>query len=183
MQRDLGDEPDGVLRIDASGAGGTSTNLQRDITRQREAVRFQALDVQIRALPAADVRRACWLNLDSFSTAWVSSWPKPELHLSNAEFFEVVARYLGLGSPACELMAGTQIAGTRQTLDRYGFNLSCLSLPGDGFRDQHDCLEWQVARRKWRCVCTRRWTGFLPHAFRSVGAQDLTSNHVVSVKV
>lgn len=113
MQREVGDRPDGVLQVNAAGAGGMSKNLQGDITLQREAVRFQALDVRIRALPANDVRRVCWLSLDSFSTAWVSSWPKQELYMSNAEFFEVSTRYLGLGSLACEQLAGERIAASR----------------------------------------------------------------------
>jgi hypothetical protein len=145
LQASLGDEPDGVLRTDAAGAGKDSARLQHDITLQREAVRAQALDVLVRSLPESDVRRHAWLNTDSFSTVWVTVWPSEDAHLSNEEFAEVAARYMGFSSPACEVYAGEPIANTRQTLDRHGFRLSSLPLPGDGWRTQHDSLKWQLA--------------------------------------
>ena len=66
LQADLGREPDGVLRPNADGAGSGVSHMQRAITFQREADRFQALDVAARALPASDVRRQAWIHLDSF---------------------------------------------------------------------------------------------------------------------
>ena len=101
LQREIGVEPDGVLRTPAAGAGAGVDKLQRTLTRQREARRFQTLDVVMRQLPQADMRRHTWLNLDSFSTVWVTCWPQTELYMSNAEFGEVAARYMGLPSPAC----------------------------------------------------------------------------------
>ena len=139
-----GDEPDGVLRHDASGAGQDSERLQRDITWQRETLRFKALDSEIRALAPTDMRLHAWANLDSFSTVWVTCWPQPECYLTNSEFLEVTARYLGLPSPMCEVLAGAPIVGSRQTLDRYGCNLASLPLPGDGWRQQHDNIKWRV---------------------------------------
>ena len=99
---------------------------------QREALRFQALDVAARALVADDVQRHAWIHLDSFSTAWVTCWPSSEHYMSNAEFGEVATRYLGLPSPARECFSGSPIAGSRTTLDRFGFRLSALPLQGDG---------------------------------------------------
>jgi hypothetical protein len=145
LQAEMDGTPDGVLRPDASGAGAGSVHLQREITQQREALRFHALDAQIRALPVTDRRRQAWLNLDSFSTVWVGCWPSEEAYLTNAEFGEVAARYMGLPSPACNMKAGETIAGTRQALDRYGFKLSALPLAGDGWREQHDGLKWQIS--------------------------------------
>ena len=55
-------------------------------------LRFNAL----RALPADDYRRSAWLNVDRFSTTWVSCWPSSDCALSNAEFGEVTCRYFGL---------------------------------------------------------------------------------------
>ena len=57
----------------------------------------------------------------------------------------MATRYLGLASPACELMIGSPIAGSRSALDRFGFQLSALPLPGDGWREQHDSLLWRIA--------------------------------------
>ena len=90
------------------------------------------------------MRRQACVNIDSFSTAWGTCWPHPDCYLSNEEFLEVSARYLGLPSPACETQAGTSISGTRQVLDRFGCNLACLPLPGDGWREQHDNVKWRV---------------------------------------
>ena len=142
----MGTETDGVLRHSAEGAGCDSERLQRDVTWQRETPRFKQLDSEIRALTATDMRLHAWANLDSFSTTWVSCWPQPDCYLTNEEFLEVSARYLGLPSPACESLACSLIAGTRQTLDRYVCNLATLPLPGDGWREQHDNVKWRVVQ-------------------------------------
>ncbi len=92
------------------------------------------------------MRRHAWLNLDSFSTAWVTCWPSKDQYLSNSEFSEIAARYFGLPSPACEALYGESIAGTKQTLDRFGVRLGALPLLGDGWREQHDCLKWQIVQ-------------------------------------
>ena len=88
--------------------------------------------------------RQAWVNVDSFSTVWVTCWPHPDCYLTNEEFLEVSSRYLGLPSPACEAQAGANITGTRQVLDRFGCNLACLPLLGDGWREQHDNVKWRV---------------------------------------
>ena len=144
LQAEMGAEPDGVLRPPPDGAGAGVLKLQHDITLQREARRFQALDVACRSLPAADMRRQAWQNLDSFSTVWVSCWPRRDAHLADDEFREVCTRCVGLPSPACAPHAGDRIAGGRHTLDRNGMQLTTLPLPGDGWRTQHDCLLWRM---------------------------------------
>eukprot|EP00973_Karenia_brevis_P052940 7358279-Karenia_brevis.AAC.1 len=73
------------------GLGRNSNNVQRDLTTVHERVRFQRLDVALRALPREDMRRAAWTNLDAFSTTWVSCWPSADCRVSNAELVEIAA--------------------------------------------------------------------------------------------
>ena len=108
-------------------------------------MRFQALDVDIRALPAEDVRRTTWLSLDKFSTVWVSCWPSRDAYLSNPEFGEVACAYFALPSPACRPLVGQRIGRSNLTLDRHGLRLTTATLPGDGWRTQHDVLKWRLA--------------------------------------
>ena len=143
MQGEVGDT-EGPLAQPVQAAGARQDKLQKAITRQRERVRFQHLDVDLRALPADDVRRCAWVNLDRFSTTWVSAWPDRDACLSNAEFGEVVTLYFGLPSPACEALRGQRIGNTRNVLDAHGLRLTTSSLPGDGWRVQHDALKWRL---------------------------------------
>eukprot|EP00973_Karenia_brevis_P023546 3242414-Karenia_brevis.AAC.1 len=69
LQAEVGDDA-GMLSTPARGAGHQSSQVQRDLTRQRERARFQRLDVAVRALPEGDMRRAAWTNVDAFSTTW-----------------------------------------------------------------------------------------------------------------
>ena len=41
-------------------------------------------------------------------------------------------------------LAGEPIGNTRATLDRFGSHLTTATLPGDGWRTQHDCLLWRL---------------------------------------
>jgi hypothetical protein len=123
-------------------AGQDFPKLQKAITKQRELAKFQQLDVEIRALPNDDMRRAAWLNLNSFSTTWVSAWPDRDAFLSNAEFGEVSTFYFGLPSPACRALTGQRIGSLRTVLDSHGCRLTTARLPGDGWRTQHDTIKW-----------------------------------------
>ena len=51
---------------------------------------------------------------------------------------------MGLPSPACNYLTGASIFTTRHVLDRFGFRLSSLPLPGDAWRAQHDALKWRL---------------------------------------
>ena len=95
------DDGDGPLALPAARAGEGIDAMQKALTCQREAARFQYLDVTIRALPEGDMRRATWQNLDQFSTVWVSCCPSADCRFANDEFAEVAARYFALPSPAC----------------------------------------------------------------------------------
>eukprot|EP00973_Karenia_brevis_P089769 12399374-Karenia_brevis.AAC.1 len=139
------DDSSCFLNQPAQCAGSESSHIQKDITRLRERARFQRLDVSIRALPASDFRRAAWVNMDAFSTAWVSTMPSDGCRVSNAEFAEITARYYGMPSPACKPLAGQPIGSTRLRLDAHGSNLVSAALPGDGWRRQHDSIKWRVA--------------------------------------
>ena len=143
LRAELPDTP-GALRQGAEAAGNGCANLQRELTGLRETSRFRQLDVSIRALPIDDIRRAAWLNMDKFSTVWVSTWPSPDCRVSNAEFSEIAARYFGLPSPACAPLVGQVIGNTRSFLDAHGSRLAAASLPGDGFRTQHDAIKWRL---------------------------------------
>ena len=92
-------EPHGVLWSSAARASAESSNLQRDITTQRERRAFQALDVQVHALPSADMHRRTCLDSGSFSTALMICWPCPNAYLADEQFADVVACYVDL--PSC----------------------------------------------------------------------------------
>jgi len=128
----------------AAGAG--VDKMQKSITVQREMVCQQRLDVAIRDLPADDMRRAAWTNLDRFSTTWVAAWPDQDACLSNAEFLEVTTMYFGLPSPACQAVVGQRLGSHRTVLDAHGCRLTTVTLPGDGWRTQHDALKWRISR-------------------------------------
>ena len=147
LQAEVGEVTDGPLATPVAGMGsGCGGKLQRALTRQREKLRFDTLDANIRALPPDDMRRLTWLNLDKNSTVWVAAWPGGESYLSNPEFDEVTAMYFGLPSPACAPLAGQRIGNTRITLDRYGSRLAAAQLPGDGWRLQHDAIKWRITQ-------------------------------------
>ncbi len=85
---------------------------ERGGKEQCEAERLRVLDLAVRLLPVGDMRRVAWLNLDPFSTVWVSSWPTTDCYLSNNELVEIAARYFGLPSPACAALVGEKIVDT-----------------------------------------------------------------------
>jgi hypothetical protein len=127
-------------------AGAAVPKLQKAITQQREMARQQRLDVLIRALPDDDMRRAAWNNVDKFSTTWVAAWPDRDAYLSNAEFLETTATYFGLPSPACQADVGQRLGSLRSVLDAHGCRLTTATLPGDGWRTQHDALKWRITQ-------------------------------------
>ena len=145
MQQEVGEVTDGPLALPVAAAGKGQSNLQKALTRQLETTLFQRLDVDIRALAPDDMRRCSWLNVDKFSTTWVSAWPDADAFLANAEFSEVTTFYFGLPSPACRPMVGQRVGTSRMVLDAYGNRLTTLPLPGDGWRTQHDAIKWKLS--------------------------------------
>ena len=146
LASEIGTENDGPLMSSAEYMRPDGTKLQNALTKRRELIRFQSLDIDLRSLANDDMRKAAWLNTDRFSTAWVSSWPTPDLTLSNPEFLEVATFYFGLPSPGCASAVGERIANTRAVVDAYGTRLTTTALPGDGWRSQHDALKWRIAQ-------------------------------------
>eukprot|EP00973_Karenia_brevis_P027729 3822089-Karenia_brevis.AAC.1 len=57
---------------------------------------------------------------------------------------EITSRYFGLPSPACAALVGKMIGGTGMRLDAHGFKLCAATLPGDGWRTQHDTIKWAL---------------------------------------
>jgi hypothetical protein len=145
MQHEVGADSPGPLQQPLEIAGYGTAKLQKALTEQRERARFLQLDATIRRLPGEDVGRLTWLSLDKFSTVWVTAWPTRDAYLSNPEFGEIVAAYFGLPSPACRPLVGQIIGRSRQTLDPHGLRLTTATLPGDGWRTQHDVLKWRIS--------------------------------------
>lgn len=144
LSAEVGDVHDGPLAEPVAGAGRGVEKMQRALTRHREAVRFQCLDVTLRGLQASDPRRQAWQNLNRFSTVWVTSWPCDDALLDNGEFTEIVARYFALPSPACAGPVGQTVGNTRRRVDAHGATLTAAALPGDGRRNQHDTIKWRI---------------------------------------
>ena len=139
------EDEDAIARILTSSVG-ERRGIQRAITQWREKQRFQKLDVDIRALAPGDMRRAAWLNLDRFSTTWVTAWPSDDTILSNPEFREIATFFFGMPSPACAGLVGEKIGNTNDVLDAFGVRLAAATLPGDGWRTQHDAIKWRIAQ-------------------------------------
>ena len=144
LQGEAGLNMEGLLDAPVARAGAGYDKVQRDITACRERRRFQAMDVEIRSLPVEDMRRAAWMNMDKNSTVWVTAWPAQESYLSNPEFLEIATFYFGQPSPICRQAVGEPIGRTGLTLDAYGLRLTTATLPGDGWRTQHDALKWRI---------------------------------------
>ena len=79
-------------------------------------------------------------------TVWVTAWPTQDAYLSNPEFGEVTASYFALPSPACSPSVGQPIGRCQTALDAYGLNLTTATLPGDGWRTQHDVPKWRLTQ-------------------------------------
>eukprot|EP00973_Karenia_brevis_P058881 8198029-Karenia_brevis.AAC.1 len=145
MQSEVGEPIPGSTLADApANAGRKAYRVQAGLTRARERSAFQDLDVLAKDLAPDDARRLAWLNVDRYSASWVASWPCPDQWMQDSEFMEITCRYFGLPSPACAQLVGQPIGRTRAALDKYGFRLCSATLPGDGWRSQHDAIKWTM---------------------------------------
>ena len=97
--------PDGPLASPVAAAGvnlarrTAYVKVQHALTTQREKVLVARLEADLDALAdARDPRRASYLCADRLSTAWVTTWPTTALSLSNFDFLEVAANFMGLRS-------------------------------------------------------------------------------------
>ena len=76
------------------------------------------------------------MNLDRFSTTWISAWPSPDcLIASSANWLLDI-----LVSPV--LLAACLLASRSDVLHPHGCRLTTAPLPGDGYRRQHDAVKW-----------------------------------------
>ena len=133
----------GPLASTAIELDPTGGRLQRRLTEQLEDAAERALDTSIRAMPLRAQLRRAWLSCDVFSTQFVTAWPSHEHAISDVEFSEAVATYLGLPSPALIPLAGMRIPDgptQHRICDQFGIQLACAHLPGRGWDDHHDSI-------------------------------------------
>jgi hypothetical protein len=126
-----GDRPTRVLHLSPEEAWPTERmdadrlflNMQKDITEDAEAHRFDVLKTQINALPRGDRAVHLFRSLDRNSSAWVAALPGGYGLCTTGEWVEITARYFGVESPIC---AGLAARGARlfgHDIDAYGDNL------------------------------------------------------------
>ena len=146
MQREVrGEGVAGPLDVRAPEAGNGragSAGLQRQLTQQREQVKRNQLSRSILGLPHGDTRREAWLAVDSFSSAWVSSWPSAQNRCEAREFREIFCTYLGRESPAVRARVGKSIAcsgrGPPRVCDAFGVQLGLATLNDRAHGNCHD---------------------------------------------
>eukprot|EP00973_Karenia_brevis_P088105 12216659-Karenia_brevis.AAC.1 len=68
-------------------AGQRSYGVQAALTLARERHAMQRWDV----LPQGDARQRAWLNVNSYSAAWVSAWPSAEQCVPDAQFGKITS--------------------------------------------------------------------------------------------
>jgi len=142
----------GPLSVQAGAAGTEDSKVlskpQHAFTEAMELAVYDQLDLEYKGLPPSSPERQAWLNLDRFSTQWVTALPSPTLGwvLGNDVFPEIVAAYLALPSPACAPLVGQRVGRYSDVLDPLGVKLATLSLPGDGWRVRHDELKHLIDR-------------------------------------
>ena len=133
-------------------------NLQHDITVVLEdKVLVPKLQATMDALLRHDQVRVAHTHTSgehlhismSFVTAWLC-----RVRLTPSEWREMIARVLGLPSPACAPMVGRAIRGLSKEgrpgtyygpVDLYGDNVFKAILPGDGWRKNHDYVKDIIA--------------------------------------
>mmetsp|Transcript_36777 Transcript_36777/g.89522 ORF Transcript_36777/g.89522 Transcript_36777/m.89522 type:complete len:280 (-) Transcript_36777:194-1033(-) len=124
---------------EAEGAG--FMRLQRAITVHLETVQRDRLHASLLALSQGDARRVSWLAVDRFSSQWVSAWPSSACELSDLEFPEIFATYLGRPSPVLRCLVGRNVPCGRvsgRVCDAHGHQLGMATLPGNDNVECHD---------------------------------------------
>jgi hypothetical protein len=130
----LGAAPDsGPLGVEAACAGTVDgvpiDKVQREITLQREEARVEPMRRALSARGAGSMPAAAFQCCDRFSTRFLLVWPSKLLKITNAEWPEIVATFLGMPSPALVAHVGKPISGTEAVVDAFGvvfFNHSQL---------------------------------------------------------
>ena len=92
----------------------------------------------------------CETTSDKFSTQWVTAFPCFRWFLTNAEFTQVAAAYLGLASPACLALVGKKVDRSSSRLDRYGDALTSVKQCSGQLKTRHDSAKHAMFRTfKW----------------------------------
>ncbi|KAJ1617420.1 hypothetical protein T492DRAFT_893758, partial [Pavlovales sp. CCMP2436] len=130
-----------MVRRDLTGK--PSLNMQKDLTEDREAQRFDALKMRINALPRGDR-----------SSAWVAALPIGYGACTIGEWVEITARFFGVPSPICVGLAACGARLFNRDIDVHGDNIVAAtgqSVTGDHISKlRHDlllALLAEVARR------------------------------------
>ena len=144
-----------------SFTGSTLGGVQQAMLEELEGVRAARLEWMLqRHLPRTSKQRIALEECDVKASALpFTALPTPGQLITNMQFAEGMADYLGIDSPLCAGRVGESIAGkvhrdaarTPWVLDRYGDNISSVPLE-DHFRTRHDAVKLVIPR-----VC--RWAG------------------------
>jgi len=99
--------------------------LQPALVADLEQLRFEHLQDQLRLLPGTDRRRQLFFNLGRESALFVTTFMRAFARCSQDVWVEIVARYLGLPSPACAAIVGRPVPAPRNraapvVADRFG---------------------------------------------------------------
>ena len=74
----------------------------------------------------------------------MGSVPSRGNEFTNSAYREAIAAYFGLPSPVCAPFVGQLIGKTKVVMDRYGNNLTCVTLKGDAHRTHHNNVLWAM---------------------------------------
>ena len=124
--------------------GGNPEKLQNRITKQREQCRYDALHAEVQGMDKHNHARICLNNLSKMSTVITTPVISAECSLDPDTFYEVVALYLALPSPALSHFVGVELkqpGGRKVIIDEYGYTLLGAVLKGDGWRARHDTVK------------------------------------------
>jgi hypothetical protein len=106
--------------------------------------------LQFKEIPVNDPSEDLLVKRDAFfewdplglQSRFIGSLPTMKQFIEPAELNEAYHRYLGLPSPCCRAHVGTKIGNTNREIDKFGKNLECAILTGDGWRTRHDGFKW-----------------------------------------
>ena len=147
----------GPLRQPAGRAGvGGTEHFQRDITRQREQVAFEAFSRDVGALPDEHPALRSWLEVGSFAQALITSWPSVTTGV-DVGFEDCFAHYLGCWLPYLIDLHGQPVPDSHASrrapprgqgpppCDPYGLALETATLPGGHQTDRSDAIRDVIA--------------------------------------
>ena len=135
----------------------TISSTQARGTKQREDRWAEQLSSRIGQLARSDMRRISYEAAQGpqgcFARVLLTAWPTATDALDPRQWWERVARYYGMPSPACQPHVGKPLRWRRRSgaivtgrvLDPYGGALETGVLPGDHWRKKHDRVKYAIA--------------------------------------